>query len=85
VAVNAGRCKWERPLEHVGRITGTASCRWRDPQTAPTSPAVPVGGKFDLTSGLVEITYRSGARVILEGPCVYETDSRAVATSPSAS
>ena len=61
-------------LEYVGRITGMAECRWADPQDAPPA-AVPLGCKYELASGLVEISYQSGAKVILEGPCTYEVDS----------
>ncbi len=62
--------------ELVGHITGTAGCRWADPQDAPPV-AVPLGRKYQLASGLLEITYQSGAKVILEGPCAYEVDSAA--------
>ena len=62
--------------ELVGRITGTADCRWADPQDAP-SAAVPLGRKYELASGLMEITYQTGAKVILQGPCTYEVDSAA--------
>ncbi len=62
--------------EVVGRITGTADCRWAGPQNVPTV-AVPVGRKYELASGLIEISYTSGAKVILQGPCAYEVDSPA--------
>ncbi len=64
----------ESQVELVGRISGTADCRWADP---PDGAAVRLGGKYVLNSGLVEITYQSGATVILEGPCAYEVDSPA--------
>ncbi len=66
--------KPEREL--IGQITGTAGCRWADPQEVP-SAAVPLGRKYELASGLVEISYQSGAKVILQGPCTYEVDSPA--------
>ncbi len=67
----------EPEMASVGRITGMADCRWSDPRTAPagsTAP-VPLGRKYVLDSGLLEITYESGAKVILEGPCTYEVES----------
>jgi hypothetical protein len=68
----------ERPaLASVGRITGTMDCCWADPDVAPADAAVPLGGKFALASGLLEISYDSGAKVILQGPCTYEVDSAA--------
>ena len=79
----------------VGRVTGTADCRWAtwtvdsrqwavgseseipNPKSQIPSPnfLVPLGAKFNVTSGLMEITYDTGARVILQGPCMYEVES----------
>ena len=36
---------------------------------------VPLGRKYALSSGFMEITYDTGARVILQGPCTYEVES----------
>ncbi len=63
--------------EPVGRITGLADCRWADPQNAPTAVTVSLGGEYSLAAGLMEITYKTGAKVILQGPCTYEVDSAA--------
>jgi len=38
--------------------------------------SVSLRDKFVLTSGLMEITYDTGARVVLQGPVTYEVDSR---------
>lgn len=38
---------------------------------------VSLGDRFALASGLMEITYDTGAKVILQGPCTYEIDSAA--------
>ena len=73
----------------VGRITALADCQWsvkrgegrgeRGETQIPKSPnlQIPVhlGDRFVLASGLMEITYDTGARVILQGPCMYEIDS----------
>ena len=40
----------------------------------PSSP-VSLGDKFALASGLMEITYDSGAKVILQGPASYQVES----------
>ena len=62
----------------VGRVTGMKGCRWADPQTAVyLGSSVPLGRKFALSAGLLEVTYHSGAKVILEGPCTYKADSDA--------
>ena len=62
-------------MEPVGRITGMVDCQWADPQTAPATNAVRLGHKYTLASGLMEITYDTGAKVILQGPVKYEVES----------
>ena len=37
----------------------------------------PWAARYALASGLMEITYDSGAAVILEGPCSYTVESKA--------
>jgi hypothetical protein len=77
----------------VGKVTGMVDCRWdkgievRDKRSEadfhpssliphPSSP-VSLGDKFALLSGLLEITYDTGAKVILQGPVTYEVESPA--------
>jgi hypothetical protein len=60
----------------VGRITDMIDCQWSDPAVAPADrAAVPLGHRYLLTAGLLEITYDTGTRVILEGPADYEIES----------
>ena len=72
------------------RITGMVDCQWEQGSGArapgrnsvqipnPKSPIlVSLGDKFALSSGLMEITYDTGAKVILQGPVTYEVESRA--------
>jgi hypothetical protein len=60
----------------VARITGMVDCKWAEPQTATTMRAqVSLGRTFALSSGLMEITYNTGATVILQGPVTYEVES----------
>jgi hypothetical protein len=63
----------------VGRITGLADCVFssdRDILPPPSSHAyVPMGRKYKLNSGLMEITYDTGAKIILQGPVTFEVDS----------
>ena len=60
----------------VGRVTDMRDCTWKDDNTATIiGAAVSLGRKYSLSAGLMEITYRSGAVVILEGPCDYEVNS----------
>ena len=53
----------------VGRITGTVDCHWTG------GSRVSLGQKCQLASGLMEITYNTGAKVILQGPATYEVES----------
>jgi hypothetical protein len=63
--------------EIVGRISGTAGCKWNDPHNEVVNgDHVPLGRKYTLASGLMEITYDTGAKVILEGPATYEVESK---------
>ncbi len=64
----------------VGRITGMVDVKWSDdPHYLPPLgfAHVPLDRKYILSSGLLEITYDTGAKVILEGPCTYEVESTA--------
>jgi hypothetical protein len=61
----------------VGRVTGMVDCRWTDPDAAAIQHAnVPLGRRFSLSSGLMEITYNTGAKVLLQGPVTYAVESR---------
>jgi len=68
----------------VGRITGMVDCsgsgsRIQGADIAkseiPNSKYLALGDKITLSSGLLEITYDTGATVILQGPVKYEIDS----------
>ena len=66
------------PVEFVGHITGMKDCRWGDEGAGTiVGASVPMGREYALAAGLLEITYNTGARVILEGPCEYRVDSPA--------
>ena len=74
----AGITPGETELNFVARVTAAADCKWDNPNEGTFAGAwVAVGRKYALASGLMEITYTSGARVILEGPCEYAVDSDA--------
>jgi hypothetical protein len=62
----------------VGRITGMVDCEWSEPDTEAINGAhVPLGRRYALSSGLMEITYDTGAKVLLQGPVTYEVMSPA--------
>jgi hypothetical protein len=68
----------EPELQSVGRITGVADCRWAGETIEPVpGTPVPLGRRYSLASGLLEITYDRGARVILQGPVAYKVESAA--------
>ena len=75
----------------VGRVTGMVDCKWAEEGVRgggrgagagnPTSyilhpkSLVALGDNFALASGLMEITYDTGAKVILQGPVTYEVET----------
>jgi hypothetical protein len=76
----------------VAQITGTVDCKWegsgfrgqgsgdgtKDSPLSPLpSPLIHLGDTLALRSGLLEIAYDTGAKVILQGPVTYEVDSAA--------
>ena len=56
------------PKAYVGRITGVVDCKIGDSR-------VSLGQEFQLASGLLEITYDTGAKVILQGPVTYSVET----------
>ena len=58
---------------YVGRITGMVDCKGTG--VAAASRGVPLGRKYELASGWMEITYDTGAKVILQGPVTYDVES----------
>ena len=86
------RLESQPKMEFVGRITGMVDCQWEEGargegrgtgdgnlQSLIPNPQslVSLGDKFALASGLMEITYDTGAKVILQGPVTYEVESAA--------
>jgi hypothetical protein len=60
----------------VGHVTGMVNCRWTDVNAkASVGQRVAVGQTVAVASGLVEITYDTGAKVLLQGPVTYQVDS----------
>ena len=64
------------PSPVVATITKMVDCRCAADCPAPRlRDCVEVGRQFDLEAGLLEITYDTGARVILHGPVSYKVRS----------
>jgi len=72
VAPGAGGTQASSPV-FVARITGISGCRWAEGSSRTAYfERVAIGRQFKLNAGLLEITYDSGAKVILQGPVDYE-------------
>ncbi len=67
-----------KTAEYIGQITGISNTTtWQDESTSTVSGArVPLGRRYALASGLLEITYDSGAKVVLQGPATYKVETR---------
>jgi hypothetical protein len=76
----------ESDVATVGHITKMRDCKWADaPLAEITVPArrrdvsvtapISVGREFILDSGQMELTFSSGARVILQGPVSFQVES----------
>lgn len=60
----------------VGQVTGLKACQWAEGATqAGFYDRVRIGQKFHLDAGLLELTYDTGFKAILEGPVKYEVTS----------
>jgi len=78
-------------ITYIGRVTAVLNCRgegsgitgeWKAGSgtnqkfgNVSNRSLVALGDKYTLSSGLLEITYDTGAKVILQGPCTYDIDS----------
>ena len=60
----------------VAKITGMSDCQWADRSAVAVNGAhVPLGRTYTLAAGLMEITYETGAKVVLQGPVTYQVES----------
>ena len=50
-------------------------CRWTGSFRPPLREVLNVDDYINLASGLAEVTYDSGAKVLLQGPCTYKIES----------
>jgi hypothetical protein len=62
-------------MEFVGQITGMVDCKWANSSKSPVSGRVAMGQNYSFDAGLMEITYDTGAKVILQGPVAYVVES----------
>lgn len=68
-------------LVFIARITDSYNAHWQDGAILPVGKSLlAVGQKLTLVSGLVEISFDNGAKMILEGPAELVLDSPIQAT-----
>jgi len=61
----------------IARVSGTSVCRWAEGQRPLLNKSgLLAGEEIHLQSGLLQITFGSGASVILEGPAMLVVDAR---------
>ena len=61
----------------IARLEKTADCQWaKDRKDSFLGENLSTGQVLDLERGQAEVRFRSGARVFLEGPAVFEVVSR---------
>jgi len=56
----------------VAEVVGSVDAAWADPSALTASSQLPAGRRLDLTRGLAEIRFASGATIILQGPARFE-------------
>jgi hypothetical protein len=59
----------QRPA--TAKITGMKNCRW----ASPHAEIEVARGEIALVSGELELTYRSGVKVLIQGPAVYRLET----------
>jgi FecR protein len=58
--------------EVIASISGSRDCRWGEDQLGiGYGSLLHVGQQLDLKEGLVEVTFKNGARIVLEGPATF--------------
>ncbi len=67
--------------ESVAQLTGAKGCEWlSNPAAAQPGSQLHKGQRLDLAKGFAEVTFDSGAKVVLEGPASLELKSAWAAT-----
>ena len=70
--------------EFVARLTASRECQWTNNDTAvPLGARLRKGQRIELANGFAQITFDSGAEVVLQGPASLETNSAWKATLSS--
>jgi len=70
-----GTAKATTSDEFVAQLTGAKGCRWADAATPASGDHLHKKQRLNLAEGFAEITFDSGAQVILEGPARLDINS----------
>jgi Concanavalin A-like lectin/glucanases superfamily/FecR protein len=63
-----------QPREYVARLTASKDCQWIGAKINPND-SILRGQHLELSRGFAEITFDTGARIVLEGPASLDIDS----------
>lgn len=63
-----------KPAAYVARLSAAKETRWTGAALAPGAP-LRKGQRLELAAGLAEVTFDSGARVVIEGPTSFVINS----------
>ena len=55
----------------IATVTGTLDCQWAHPEKRASDAAA---GRLAIASGLIELTYNTGVKVVLQGPAEYQLE-----------
>ena len=66
--------------EFIARISGSKDPQWVGASAFQNGDELPRGQRLELTSGFAEITFDSGAQIVVEGPASVDLDSAWQAT-----
>ena len=65
--------------EHIAKLTNWHDAVWLEGTRPPKRyPQLKLGKRLAIESGLIEITYNTGARVVIEGPAEFFVGSSVV-------
>lgn len=82
VALAAGISWWgiAQRTRPVASLVQTVNASWADGSALSVDSLLPVAKPFELLQGVAELSFPSGARVTLEGPCRFELNEREALT-----
>ena len=65
----------EAPLEYVATLTGAVDCQWANFSVSPKyGEPLEAGREITLLTGLAQLTFDDGAKVVLQGPATFKVE-----------